>query len=155
MTDRLEADEQPESSDSHVAAANFEWHTLSACTDEVACPIHGREARCCVCGGGPVVYRNYAEQPFCRHCADCPCTQVPCVHVGVNDPDVSSEARIASLEAELVQARGVIDRVRALHQPMPNTMAGTICAGCHVGDPFETHDWPCPTARAIDQPTGL
>lgn len=25
---------------------------------------------CCVCGGGPVTYRNYREQPFCRSCAD-------------------------------------------------------------------------------------
>ncbi|MCX5407479.1 hypothetical protein OHA37_26900 [Streptomyces sp. NBC_00335] len=25
---------------------------------------------CCVCGGGPVTYRNYREQPFCQPCAD-------------------------------------------------------------------------------------
>lgn len=25
---------------------------------------------CCVCGRGPVTYRNYREQPFCQTCAD-------------------------------------------------------------------------------------
>ncbi|MEU2134958.1 hypothetical protein [Streptomyces sp. NPDC018352] len=25
---------------------------------------------CCACGGGPVVYRNHLEQPFCWPCAD-------------------------------------------------------------------------------------
>ncbi|MEU0102208.1 hypothetical protein [Streptomyces sp. NPDC006267] len=27
-------------------------------------------AACCVCGHGPVTYRNYREQPFCAPCAD-------------------------------------------------------------------------------------
>ncbi|MER7726410.1 hypothetical protein [Streptomyces sp. NPDC096323] len=27
-------------------------------------------AACCVCGRGPVTYRNYREQPFCAPCAD-------------------------------------------------------------------------------------
>lgn len=49
--------------------------------------------RCCVCAGGPVVYRNYREQPFCQHCADCRCGEDPCVRTGVNDPDVTEEAR--------------------------------------------------------------
>ena len=49
-------------------------------------------ATCCVCGGGPVVYRNYREQPFCWPCADCRCNQVLCVRTGINDPAVSSTA---------------------------------------------------------------
>ncbi|WP_030764824.1 DUF6085 family protein [Streptomyces sp. NRRL F-2664] len=49
------------------------------------------EPACCVCGGGPVVYRNYRELPFCVHCADCQCTDNPCIRTGVNDPAVSAE----------------------------------------------------------------
>lgn len=33
---------------------------------------------CCVCGSTPVHYRNFREQPFCRHCANCECAQDPC-----------------------------------------------------------------------------
>ncbi|MFI7563818.1 hypothetical protein ACIBVM_18510 [[Kitasatospora] papulosa] len=35
---------------------------------------------CCVCGHGPVTYRNYREQPFCAPCADgqpAPTTSTP------------------------------------------------------------------------------
>ncbi len=49
-------------------------------------------ATCCVCGGGPVTYRNYREQPFCWPCADCQCGENPCVRTGVNDPAVTAEA---------------------------------------------------------------
>lgn len=28
---------------------------------------------CCVCGGGPVVYQNYRDQLFCKHCSECDC----------------------------------------------------------------------------------
>jgi len=35
--------------------------------------------RCCGCGSGPVVYRNFEDNPFCAHCANCPCGQIPCV----------------------------------------------------------------------------
>lgn len=35
---------------------------------------------CCDCQGahGPVVYRNYLEQPFCAHCCECSCGAHPC-----------------------------------------------------------------------------
>ncbi|MFE7233890.1 hypothetical protein ACFVAF_25135 [Streptomyces sp. NPDC057596] len=46
--------------------------------------------RCCVCGGGPVTYHNYREQPFCKLCANCQCAQDPCVRTGINDPAVSA-----------------------------------------------------------------
>ncbi|MFZ3473129.1 hypothetical protein ACODT3_10655 [Streptomyces sp. 4.24] len=49
-------------------------------------------ATCCVCGGGPVTYRNYREQPFCWPCADCQCGENPCGRTGVNDPAVSATA---------------------------------------------------------------
>ncbi|MCY0928344.1 hypothetical protein OTB20_19505 [Streptomyces sp. H27-H1] len=49
-------------------------------------------AACCVCGGGPVTYRNYREQPFCWPCADCQCGENPCIRTGGNDPAVSAEA---------------------------------------------------------------
>lgn len=66
------------------------------CPNPVACPDapdpDQPAARCCVCGGGPVVYRNYREQPFCQHCADCSCGEDPCVRTGVSDPAVSEEA---------------------------------------------------------------
>lgn len=52
---------------------------------------------CCVCGGGPVAYRNYREQPFCQPCADCQCGEQPCVRTGVNDPAVSAETALALL----------------------------------------------------------
>lgn len=49
---------------------------------------------CCVCGGGPVVYRNFLERPFCSGCADCQCGENPCVRTGINDPAVSGDARL-------------------------------------------------------------
>ncbi|MET8113757.1 hypothetical protein [Streptomyces prasinus] len=48
--------------------------------------------RCCVCGGGPVTYRNHLKLLFCAACADCPCGQTPCVRTGVNDPAVAGPA---------------------------------------------------------------
>ncbi|GGU62690.1 hypothetical protein [Streptomyces lavendofoliae] len=48
---------------------------------------------CCVCAGSPAAYRNYRDQPFCQVCADCDCGENPCVRTGVNDPDVSRNAR--------------------------------------------------------------
>lgn len=46
--------------------------------------------RCCVCGGGPVTYHNYREQPFCNPCANCACDQDVCVRTGINDPAVAA-----------------------------------------------------------------
>lgn len=35
---------------------------------------------CCGCNGtgGPVVYRNFEDKPFCAHCSECSCGTVPC-----------------------------------------------------------------------------
>lgn len=33
---------------------------------------------CAGCGGRPVIYRNFAEQPLCAHCSECSCSTVPC-----------------------------------------------------------------------------
>ncbi|WP_392838714.1 hypothetical protein [Streptomyces sp. LN500] len=41
---------------------------------------------CCVCDGSPVVYRNYQEQPFCAHCANCACGTVPCTRPAPDSP---------------------------------------------------------------------
>ncbi|MFF0092756.1 hypothetical protein ACFYSF_22725 [Streptomyces canus] len=35
--------------------------------------------RCCVCGGQPVVYENFRDQPFCSGCANCDCGREVCV----------------------------------------------------------------------------
>ncbi|MDI9836235.1 hypothetical protein [Streptomyces sp. KAU_LT] len=48
------------------------WQSVIAVLDDAL-------ADCCVCGGGPVVYRNFKEQPFCGPCANCECGQDVCV----------------------------------------------------------------------------
>ncbi|MCY0960834.1 hypothetical protein [Streptomyces sp. H27-H5] len=75
---------------------------------------HPRAETCCVCGDSDVVYHNYREQPFCWPCANCHCTQDPCVRTGVNDPAVSADTagspdRRASIRHLLDRAsRGVL-----------------------------------------------
>lgn len=59
----------------------------SVASNERAVVKHVEEdAICGVCGGGPVVYRNYKEQAFCQTCANCGCDQDPCVRTGINAP---------------------------------------------------------------------
>ncbi|MFF5968186.1 hypothetical protein ACFY64_31585 [Streptomyces collinus] len=48
--------------------------TIAAALDRDTGP-----ARCCVCGGRPVVYENYKDQPFCAGCANCDCGHEVCV----------------------------------------------------------------------------
>lgn len=48
------------------------WEAVIAMVDNAL-------AECCVCGGTPVVYRNYRKQPFCGPCANCDCDQDVCV----------------------------------------------------------------------------
>ncbi|KQW13571.1 hypothetical protein ASD08_30880 [Streptomyces sp. Root369] len=56
----------------------------------------GREddrPRCCVCGGRPVVYENYRDQPFCAGCANCDCGQDLCVRTRPDArPDTDADA---------------------------------------------------------------
>ncbi|MDQ1018827.1 hypothetical protein [Streptomyces afghaniensis] len=52
--------------------------------------------RCCVCGGRPVVYENYKDQPFCAGCANCSCGQDVCVRTRPDerpDADVQRSGR--------------------------------------------------------------
>ncbi|MFJ3834475.1 hypothetical protein ACIPY6_03040 [Streptomyces sp. NPDC090054] len=37
-----------------------------------------QQSLCCACGSPNVVYRNYREQPFCDHCANCACGRRVC-----------------------------------------------------------------------------
>jgi hypothetical protein len=55
------------------------WESVIAMLDNAL-------ADCCVCGGAPVVYRNFKEQPFCGPCANCECGQDVCVRTR---PDTS------------------------------------------------------------------
>lgn len=63
-------------------------------------PDQSAEATCCVCAGSPAVYRNYRDQPFCAHCANCQCGENPCVRTGVNDRAISSDARLREQVAQ-------------------------------------------------------
>ncbi|MFD4740587.1 hypothetical protein ACFWNQ_24965 [Streptomyces virginiae] len=49
-------------------------------TEQPEPPAPAEQAVCCGCQGahGPVVYRNYLEQPFCAHCCECSCGTHPC-----------------------------------------------------------------------------
>jgi hypothetical protein len=109
------------------------------------------EPACCVCGGGPVVYRNCLEQPFCVHCADCQCRQNPCIRTGVNDPAVSAAAagycpqcgrgdagptadeyeqqrqRAANAEAELHRVRTVLRLLPAPDASLRGQLGEAIC----------------------------
>ncbi len=73
---------------------------------------------CCVCGGGPVVYRNFRDQPFCWPCADCQCAQNPCVRTGSNGPVVSPAvaalARVEQLAARIEAGHPVQDNATSL-----------------------------------------
>jgi hypothetical protein len=60
---------------------------------------------CCVCGGGPVTYRNYRDQPFCAHCANCQCAENPCIRTGVEDPEVSAPAALRDQIAAAIYER--------------------------------------------------
>jgi hypothetical protein len=54
---------------------------------------------CCVCDGGPVVYRNYQEQPFCAHCANCACGTVSCTRPA---PDSLREQYAAAIRPNML-----------------------------------------------------
>jgi len=134
------------------------------CSGEAGpCPEHGHHedslkqpaeasapARCCVCGGGQVVYRNYLEQPFCGLCANCECGQNPCVRTGVGDPAVSEAAEVERLRRMVRQLmtvnRATVTRVEALatriaagHPVQDNatSLAAAIREAARGGGPLE------------------
>ncbi|MER7734126.1 hypothetical protein ABTX80_24865 [Streptomyces erythrochromogenes] len=82
-----------------IVAVRQEPATLNPAAKELIDTLTGgnsdaviEQPACCVCGGGPAVYRNYRDLPFCVHCVNCQCTDNPCVRTGVNDPAVSADA---------------------------------------------------------------
>ncbi|MER5843229.1 hypothetical protein ABT099_23615 [Streptomyces prasinus] len=113
--------------------------------------------RCCVCGGGQVVYRNYLEQPFCGLCANCECAQNPCVRTGVGDPTVSESAEVerlrrmvrqlmtvnrrhvGKLEAALARVGELAARIEAGHpvQDNPGNLAAAIRDAARTSQPKE------------------
>lgn len=77
----------------HYIACRCGWTCDNERTEaaaEYSLELHIEDARkalpaCCVCGSDAVVYRNYREQPFCAHCANCTCTQDPCIRTAVTE----------------------------------------------------------------------
>lgn len=118
-------------------------------------------ATCCVCGGGPVTYRNYREQPFCQPCANgvqhvckpgasvyyCPtagevesdchggfdtCCGQPERHLPLTDADPT----VTELQ-EAARAKGL--RLEFLVEEAPAPAAG-YCPHCGRGDAGPTAD---------------
>ncbi|MFI9418020.1 hypothetical protein [Streptomyces werraensis] len=90
---------------------------------------------CCVCGGQPVVYENFRDQPFCAECANCECGQDTCVRTRP-DTDVppSGPARPPVLGTPTTSA----DTVRT---PQPDAASGRP----------DTPEWKvCGDRRCID-----
>lgn len=66
---------QPDPSPPHAQHTFMRGVTVYRCPGSaIAQPV------CCGCQGahGPVVYRNFLEQPFCAHCCECSCGTHPC-----------------------------------------------------------------------------
>ncbi|GAA1778809.1 MULTISPECIES: hypothetical protein [Actinomycetes] len=109
------------------------------------------ETGCCVCGGGPVVYRNYRDLPFCWPCADCRCAQNPCVRTGVNDPAVSAEvseppdSAKCSGEEGFCDAHGFHRHAPTADEPHP-TDCRCACDGCRH---HNAHPIPDPRAEYV------
>lgn len=97
---------------------------------------------CCVCGGSPVVYRNYREQPFCWPCADCSCNQDVCVRTGINDPAVSGDA---ALRQQIAAAEHRLRLAHEARRAKEYQLDGIRRALCDVGamrddDPYSHAD---------------
>ncbi|MFF8716190.1 hypothetical protein ACF07T_32865 [Streptomyces sp. NPDC015184] len=74
---------------------------------------HCGAGACRACGGGPVVYHNYLENPVCAHCADCACGERPCAAGEQNQPATGGVVRINSdkeLQGRLDSALRVMHR---------------------------------------------
>lgn len=92
---------------------------------------------------------------ICRWCANETVDyypDLPCPVVELLDALEAAEKRVESLvtvagsEIAWKQRAGV---VRALHPPRMDVSGGKWCGGCsdEMGD---SHEWPCPTIRALD-----
>ncbi|WP_331764873.1 hypothetical protein [Streptomyces sp. NBC_01238] len=92
---------------------------------------------CCVCGNTPVVYRNYQEQPFCAHCADCACGTVPCTRPV---PDQTAAARTVR-DREMEQLR---DRMAELEQQLAD-------AAGELAEAREHNDRTCEAVARAEQ----
>jgi hypothetical protein len=95
---------------------------------------------CCVCGGSPVVYRNFLERPFCRACADCQCGENPCVRTGINDPAVSRDARLRQ-ESEAWRRKAVrralaVSKLQGTIQAVTDLASEEITARTEWGDGY-------------------
>jgi hypothetical protein len=101
---------------------------------------------CCVCGGGPVTYRNYRDLPFCWPCADCQCAQNPCVRTGVNDPAVSTEISEPSDKAKCSGEEGFCPEHGFHRHSLKQPTAG-YCPHCGRGDAG-------PDPEALEPPAG-
>ncbi|WP_328434532.1 hypothetical protein [Streptomyces sp. NBC_00425] len=80
-------------------------------------------ARCCVCGGGPVVYENYQEQPFCAGCANCSCDQVPCARTPADDVRTCPDGHP---DADVQTGGHVRTLLLANHDGCPPTCTDTV-----------------------------
>ncbi|WP_432136800.1 hypothetical protein [Streptomyces sp. bgisy154] len=100
--------------------------------DTATAPAPEDAERCCVCGGRPVTYHNYREQPFCWPCADCQCGQDVCERTGINDHQRALQA-ITELRARAEQADAALVRVHH------------VAAAIHAGAPWTAN---CETTAA-------
>jgi hypothetical protein len=55
---------------------------------------------CCICGGGPVVYHNYREQPFCCPCAEC------CPQPAPEPTPVVDTCHTVTVDGDTIRVRG-------------------------------------------------
>jgi len=77
-------------------------------------------AECCVCGGAPVVYRNFKELPFCGACANCECGQDVCVRTRPDTrPDTSPDT--ADTQGGHVRTAHVGEQPPTCHLPVTST----------------------------------
>ncbi|MEU6595068.1 hypothetical protein ABZ923_38725 [Streptomyces sp. NPDC046881] len=97
-------------------------------------------ARCCVCGGRPVVYENYRDQPFCAGCANCSCGQDVCVRTRPDDrPDADMQTSGRARPPILGTPPTSTDAVRTPHPDAasgrPDAPEWKVCGDRHCIDP--------------------
>jgi hypothetical protein len=98
--------------------------------------------RCCGCGGGPIVYRNFEDSPFCVHCANCSCGQVPCVRP--DQPEqAATEATDLRQESEAWRRKAVrraicISKLEGTIQAVTALASEEITARTEWGDGYRT-----------------
>ncbi|MER5697878.1 hypothetical protein ACWDBO_37290 [Streptomyces mirabilis] len=106
------------------------------------CPAPVTAVRCCVCGGGPVTYENFHNQPFCAGCANCGCgldvcarsrpdaVQTPADGVPDTDSQASGRARMPVLGKAATSADTVRTRQNADTSGRPDVGDGPAVAAC-------------------------